>query len=267
MSAVVANGLVRVERDGAVVTLILDDIKKKNAMTEAMGDAVKAAVDAVRADGSVRAVVVTGAGSVDDGYAFSGGGDLAMLERLRGVGFDAAREHMLAFYARYLSLLDLEVPTIAAVRGPAIGAGACVACACDLVVVGKGSKLAFNFVTLGLHPGMGATCLVPRKVGVQRAHELLFTGRRIDGEEAKAIGLAVAVVDDHDVVTKAQALATSIAQNAPSAVRALKRNLAVDRAELQRALAREAEAQAHSYASPEMAEGLKAIAEKRAPRF
>ncbi len=253
---------VHVERHGHVATLILDDAARKNAMTEAMGDALASAVADVKADASVRAVVVTGAGD-----AFSGGGDLAMLERLRSVPFEEARVHMLSFYARYLSLLDLAVPTIAAVKGAAIGAGAVVACACDLVVVGRGAKIAFNFVSLGLHPGMGATYLVPRKVGAQRAQELLFTGRRFDGEEAKAIGLAVDVVADDVVVERAQALAASMAKNAPSAVQALKHNLAVDRVELQRCLEREAIAQAHSYASSEMAEGLRAIAEKRAPFF
>lgn len=256
------NARVHVDVKGHVATLVLDDVAKKNAMTEAMGDALQAAIWQLKDNPQVRAVVVTGAGE-----AFSAGGDLAMLEHLRTVPFEEARLHMLSFYARYLSLLDVDVPTIAAVRGPAIGAGACVAIACDLVVTGVGSKIAFNFVSLGLHPGMGATHLLPRKVGAQRAAELLFTGRRFDGAEAKAIGLAVDVVADDDVVAHAQQLAATMAKNAPSAIKALKHNLGVNREELRHALEREAIAQAHSYASSEMAEGLKAIAEKRAPFF
>jgi enoyl-CoA hydratase/carnithine racemase len=245
-----------------VATLTLDDVAKKNAMTEAMGDALVAAVREVRDHVHVRAVVVTGAGD-----AFSAGGDLAMLERLRSLSFDDARSHMLEFYGRYLSLLDVEVPVIAAVNGAAIGAGACVAAACDLVVVGASSKLAFNFVALGLHPGMGATFLLPNKVGAQRAAELMLTGRRFRGDEARAIGFAVDCVADADVVTRARALASSIARNGPAAIKALKQTLAVDRAALQAALEREAVAQAHSYASTEMAEGLRAVAEKRPPIF
>ncbi|HEY1098709.1 MAG TPA: enoyl-CoA hydratase-related protein, partial [Myxococcota bacterium] len=210
----------------------------------------------------VRAVVLTGAGR-----SFSAGGDLAMLERLRQSSFAEARAHMLKFYARYLSVLDIEVPTIAAIRGPAIGAGLCVAAACDLVVVADDATLAFNFVGLGLHPGMGATHLVPRKVGAQRASELLFTGRRFKGAEAVQLGLAVESVAAVDVVARAQALAAQIAGNSPTAVRELKQNTGVDRDALFAALEREASAQARSYASADLGEGLAAIREKRAPVF
>ena len=252
---------VAIGEDG-VVTLTLDDLAKKNAMSEALGDALVAAVAGLRQRADVRAVVVTGAGS-----AFCAGGDLAMLERLRQSSFAQARAHMLAFYARYLSLLDLEVPTIAAVRGPAIGAGLCVACACDLVVVAEDATLAFNFVGLGLHPGMGATVLLARKVGEQRAAELMLTGRRFRGVEAGAFGLAVAVVEDAAVLARAQALAAQIARNSPAAVRELKQSLVIDRDLLQVALEREASAQARSYASADFAEGLAALREKRAPAF
>lgn len=248
--------------DRHVATLVLNDEPRKNVMTEALGDALAMAVAGLRQREDVRAVVVTGAGA-----AFSGGGDLAMLERLRQSSFSQARAHMLAFYARYLSLLDVEVPTIAAIRGPAIGAGLCVACACDLVVVADDATLAFNFVGLGLHPGMGATVLVERKVGAQRAAELLLTGRRFRGAEAASIGLAVEAVPADDVVTRAQAMAASIAANGTAAVRELKRNLGVDRDRLQAALEREAAAQARSYASAELAEGLAAARERRPARF
>lgn len=248
--------------DNGVVTLTLADPPKKNAMTEALGDALAAAVHGLRQRDDIRAVVVTGAGE-----AFSAGGDLAMLERLRQSSFADARAHMLAFYARYLSLLDLEVPTIAAVRGPAIGAGLCVACACDLVVVADDATLAFNFVGLGLHPGMGATALLARKVGDQRAAELLLTGRRFRGVEAAGFGLAVEAVAAGDVLSRAQAIGAQIAANSPTAVRELKRTLGVDRDVLRVALEREASAQARSYQSADMAEGLAAGRERRLPVF
>lgn len=246
----------------AVATLSLADVPRKNAMTVALGDALQARVRELAARRDVRAVVLTGAGG-----AFSAGGDLKMLEHLRSVPFDEARAHMLAFYGRYLSVLDLEVPTIAAIEGPAIGAGLCVALACDLVLCAEDSKLALNFVQLGLHPGMGATYLVPRKVGAQRAAELLLTGRRFEGREAQATGLVLEAVAPGTVLTRAQALATSIASGGPLALRALKKNLGVDRAALQRALEAEALAQAESYGSADLGEGLKAATERRAPRF
>lgn len=250
-----------VVEDGVAV-LTLDDAARKNAMTEALGDAVRDAVERLRQRTDVRAVVVTGAGD-----AFSAGGDLAMLERLRQASFAEARGHMLAFYARYLSLLDLDVPTIAAVRGPAIGAGLCVATACDLMVVADDATLAFNFVGLGLHPGMGATFLLPRRVGHQRAAELLFTGRRFTGTEAAAMGLALEAVAAAGVLERARGIARQIASQSGEAVRALCRSLDLDRDALRLALEREAAAQAGSYASDDLGEGLAALRERRAPRF
>ncbi|MFP2933915.1 enoyl-CoA hydratase/isomerase family protein [Pyxidicoccus sp. 3LG] len=174
MSAPAADVLLEVE--GAVATLTLNDTARRNVMTPELGDALRARVEALRQRPDVRAVVLTGAGG-----AFSAGGDLKMLERLRKSSFEYARTFMLDFYARYLSVLDLPMPTVAAVDGPAIGAGLCVALACDLCVVGEDAKLALNFVQLGLHPGMGATYFVPRRAGAQAAAELLLTGRRFDG--------------------------------------------------------------------------------------
>jgi enoyl-CoA hydratase/carnithine racemase len=174
---------------------------------------------------------------------------------------------MLAFYARYLSLLDLGVPTIAAVRGPAIGAGLCVATACDLMVVADDATLAFNFVGLGLHPGMGATYLLPRRVGPQRAAELLFTGRRFAGSDAVAMGLALEAVPSEGVVARAVGIARQIADQSGEAVRALCRSLELDRDALRTALEREASAQAGSYASDDLREGLAALRERRTPRF
>lgn len=248
--------------DQQVAVLTLDDVPRKNAMSPELGDALQARVTELLGRRDVRAVVLTGAGD-----AFSAGGDLAMLERLRASSFEDARRHMLAFYARYLSVLELPVPLVAAVEGPAIGAGLCVALACDLVIVGEDSKLALNFVQLGLHPGMGATYLVPRRVGAERAAELLLTGRRFDGRDAQAMGLALEAAPKGTVRARAVELATRLAANAPLAVRALKRNLGVDRVALQAALEREALAQAESYGSEDLGEGLRAAGERRAPKF
>ena len=121
---------VLVEVVDQVATITLNDPRRRNAMTPELGDALAAAVARLRDEPEVRAVVLTGAGD-----AFSGGGDLKMLERLRAARFMEARAFMLDFYARYLSVTGLAVPTVAAVRGAAIGAGLCVALACDLCVV------------------------------------------------------------------------------------------------------------------------------------
>ncbi len=256
------TSLVRLDVSERVATLTLADPRRRNAMTPALGDALRDAVERARADASVRAVVLTG-----EGAAFSAGGDLEMLERLRGAGFKQARDFMLDFYARYLHVTALDVPVVAAVHGAAIGAGLCVAMACDLLVVDAAAKLALNFVQLGLHPGMGATYLTPRRVGAQRAAELLLTGRRFDGAEAARIGMALEAVGAEEVLPRARAIAAQVAANAPLAVRALKRELGVDRAALQRALEAEAFHQAESYGSRDLGEGLAAAAARRAPSF
>lgn len=257
-----AAPLVRLDVSDHVATITLDDPRRRNAMTPALGHALHEAVERARGDRAVRAVVLTGAGA-----AFSAGGDLEMLGRLRAEGFKQARDFMLEFYARYLSVTALEVPVVAAVHGAAIGAGLCVAMACDLMVVDAAAKLALNFVQLGLHPGMGATYLTPRRVGAQRAAELLLTGRRFDGAEAARIGMALEAVAAEEALPRAQAIARQVAANAPLAVRALKGELGIDRAALQKALAAEAFHQAESYGSRDLGEGLAAAAERRAPSF
>lgn len=253
---------VHLERDGAVATLVLDDTRRKNAMTPELGDALAARAKEIAADPSIRAVVLTGAGD-----AFSAGGDLVMLERLRKTSFAEARAFMLGFYNRYLSISELAVPVVAAVRGPAIGAGLCVALAADIVVMDEDSKLALNFSTLGLHPGMGATYLVPRRVGNERAAELLLTGRRFSGREAVSYGMALEALPGEKVLPRAKEIAAQIADNAPLAVRALKNELGIDRRELAAALDREAYEQAVSYGSRDLGEGLDAAREKRKPNF
>jgi enoyl-CoA hydratase/carnithine racemase len=256
------SALVRLDVSASVATITLSDPRRRNAMTPALGDAFRDAVERVRHDPAVRAVVVTG-----EGPAFSGGGDLEMLERLRAASFEHARAFMLGFYARYLHVTALDVPVVAAVHGAAIGAGLCVALACDLLVVDEAAKLALNFVQLGLHPGMGATYLTPRRAGAQRATELLLTGRRFDGAEAARMGLALEALPAEQTLPRAHALAAQIAANAPLAVRALKRSLGVDRAALAQALAAEATRQAESYASRDLGEGLAAAAARRPPSF
>lgn len=253
---------VTLSREGDVAVLTLDDRDRKNAMTVALGDALRARVEELRAAGWARAVVLHGAGGT-----FSGGGDLAMLERLRTLPPEESERFMLGFYARYLSVTTLAVPTIAAVEGAAIGAGLAVAMACDLAIVDENAKLALNFVQLGLHPGMGSTYLAPLRAGAMRGTELLLTGRRFDGREAARLAIALEAVPHAEVLPRALAVADAIARNAPLAVAGVKRGLAIDAEELARALAHEAREQAISYASADLGEGLLAASQRRAPVF
>jgi enoyl-CoA hydratase/carnithine racemase len=251
--------------------VVFDDPERRNAMTEAMGRELTAVLSRLAADPSVRAAVVTGAGP-----AFSAGGDLAMIEEKARAGRASPgepgrarnRTFMRDFYGLFLSVRELPCPTVAAIQGPAIGAGLAVALACDLRVAARDARLGLNFARLGIHPGMGSSWTLPRLVGPARAAELLFTGRLVDGAEAERIGLVNRAVTPEQVLPEAVALAGEIAGCAPRAVRGIKRALArtLD-SSLAEQLAFEAEQQALCYESADLEEGLAAARERRAPRF
>ena len=253
-------------RDDGVAVLTLDDPDRRNAMTEAMGDALAGRCAELAADPDLRVVVLTGTPP-----AFSAGGDLDMLEdlarRAREDGFDATA-FMRDFYLRFLTVRELPVPVIAAINGHAVGAGLCVALACDLRIVADEAKVGLNFSRLGLHPGMGGTWFLPRMLGAQRAAAWLYTGALVSGEVAAMQGLALESRPTADVLPRALALAEEIAAASPVVVRQLKITLAdVEDVDLATALDREAAAQAVSYGTDDLAEGLSAGRQRRAPRF
>jgi enoyl-CoA hydratase len=160
------------------------------------------------------------------------------------------------------------VPSIAAINGHAIGAGLCVALACDLRIVAAEAKVGLNFARLGLHPGMGGSWFLPRILGAQRAAVWLYTGQLVTGAEAAAQGLALSAAPAEDVLAEALALARRIAVASPVVVRQLKGNLAeVEQRDLDAALLAEARAQAVSYGTQDLVEGLAAARERRAPVF
>jgi enoyl-CoA hydratase/carnithine racemase len=254
--------LVTTAVENGVATLTLNDPAKKNAMSEALADAFAAAVAALKQDAAVRVCLLRG-----EGGTFSSGGDLAMLEKLRAFSPTDARAFMLGYYARFLSILDLPVPTIAVVEGAAIGAGLGLALACDLTIVADDAACSLSFVKLGLHPGLGTTFFAPLRFGRAHAAELLLTGRSFDGAHLHRIGGAFASVPQRELLVRALQTAEAIAQNGALAVRALKQNLQVDRSALAVALDKEALAQAESYASADLGEGLLAIKAKRKATF
>jgi enoyl-CoA hydratase len=190
-----------------------------------------------------------------------------MLESKRAKSAEENRAGMLAFYASFLGIIDLNVPLIAAINGAAVGAGLCVACACDIRVASKEAKLGFTFLKLGLHPGMGATFWVPRIIGITAATELLLTGRIINAEDSLRLGLVSQLCDAESVVERARAVAREVLACGPEASAQLLATMRRDLSALQPALIREAECQSINYAGSEFAEGLAAIREKRAPKY
>jgi len=154
----------------AVITFNLP--QRRNSMSEAMTASWSGLIQDLRADDSLAAVVVTGAGS-----AFNAGGDLSWIVSEPHASVSDLRVRMLTFYRTWLSIKTLEVPTIAAINGHAIGAGFALALACDIRYIAQSAKVGVPFTALGLHPGMATTWSLPNVAGSAVARDLLLTGR------------------------------------------------------------------------------------------
>lgn len=257
----------RFERDGALATITLDRPQARNAYSSEMVDSLVAALDAAERDDEVRAVILTGAGK-----AFHAGGDLKQMRD--GAGMFAGgpvdlRGRYIAGIQRVPRRLALfDKPIIAAINGPAIGAGLDLACMCDLRVMARGVAVGSTFVKVGLVPGDGGAYFLGRTIGFPRALELMLTGRLVDGDEALAIGLVHRVVEADALMATARELAQQIAANAPLAVRMTKR--AAYRSfdlDLDAALELAATYQGVVQNTADHGEAVAAILDKRAPQF
>lgn len=246
---------------GHVATLTLNRPAARNAINRRLAAELTAALAALASNESLRAVVVTGAGA----RAFSAGADLR--ERLALSPAERAA-HTAAIAAAAEALAALPLPTIAAVRGYALAGGAELALACDLRVVASDAIFGFPEVKIGIFPGAGGVHRLPRLIGLGAARDLLYTGRQVVAEEAFRLGLIDRLVPTDDVLDTARRLAAEIAANAPLAVRALKRALA-EADGLPEAAARAAVDRRRSPldATADYAEGLRAFADRRSPRF
>ncbi len=259
-----ADLVVLAEAEG-VATLVLNRPGKLNAFGDDMREQLVAALETVARRPEVRALVLTGAGR-----AFSAGGDVRHMADLkaRGAGFDQVRPLLDLGRVAITKLASLPIPTIAAVNGVAAGAGLNLALACDLRIASEEASFGETFVKIGLHPDWGGTYFLPRLVGLPRALELCWTGDVIDAEKAWRIGLVQRVVPDGQALEEARALALRLAAAPQAGIRLAKRTLG---ASLHRTLAQcldaEAEAQEVCWETPDVAEGLRAFVEKRAPVF
>jgi 2-(1,2-epoxy-1,2-dihydrophenyl)acetyl-CoA isomerase len=206
--------------DDGVATLTLNRPEAKNALDRTMADELGECLAAIRADESVRVLVLAGAGG-----AFCAGGDVKAM----GQGGPRTPEQRRAGMARYTrictELMALDRPVIAAVDGVAYGAGFSLALMCDIVLLSERARLCMVFQRIGLVPDMGAFYTLPRVVGLQRAKELIFSAREIDAAEALRLGLAMEVVPAEALAARAQAIARSFAGASPVAMSIAKRAL------------------------------------------
>ena len=260
--------LLTLEKRRHVAILTLNRPESLNALgAPGDGDQVRATCEAVNADPDIRCVVLTCAGR-----AFSAGGDVKAMRAREGAfagsGVAIRDGYRNNIHRIVRSVYGLEVPSIAAVNGAAIGLGCDVACMTDIRIAADTAKFGVTFLKLGLIPGDGGAWLLPRTVGMSRAAELLFTGDVIDAATAAEWGLVSRVVPAAGLMDEALALAERIAQQPPHALRLAKSLLKQGQtASYDTLMEMSAAAQAISHLTEDHMEGVEAILEKRTPSF
>lgn len=260
----VTEALVLEERDGAVLTLRLNRPERLNALNFELGRALVDAFWRAASDGSTRVIILTGAGR-----GFCAGGDLAVLRdaRSRNAGHEL-EGLLLAGKEIAIAICTMPQPVIAAVNGPAAGAGMNLALACDLRIASDQASFGETFARVGLFPDFGGTYFLPKIVGAAKAAELFYTAEMISAAEAARLGIVNRVVPEEKFAEEAQKFAARLAAGPPMAIRAIKKILfAAEREKLERALDEEIERQVECFLSADCAEGLDAFFAKREPRF
>ncbi len=251
------------EKQGSIGRITLNDPDRLNALSLEMAAEFPKIVEQIGQDPELRCVILTGAGR-----AFSAGGNLNMIGEKRHKSLEVNKKEMIEFYGSFLAIRKVPVPTIAFLNGHAIGAGFCVALACDLRIASEQAKLGVNFTKLGLSPGMAGSWLITQLTGLPTAADLLFTGRTVAASEAQQLGLVNQVHSAEKVAESVDELAQTIAANAPVALRETKQLLYQNApVRLEEALFNEAEGQAVCFQTEDLDEGVQAIREKRSPRF
>jgi enoyl-CoA hydratase len=199
---------VRVEEDEGVAVVTLVDEARRNAMTAGMVVEIVETFDRLEASDSVGAVVVTGAPP-----AFCSGADVSSLGAMaRPAADERERGNIVSIYEGFLRVLRSPLPTVAAVNGPAVGAGMNLALACDVRVAGESGRFDARFLQIGLHPGGGHTWMLDRLVGPQTAAAIVLFGERVPGPRAAELGLAWSCHPDEELLPAARALAAQAAR-------------------------------------------------------
>lgn len=252
---------VRYEMHGSTALLTLDSPAERNALTGPVKDALAETVKRIRADGNVRAVVITGANG-----AFCAGGDLRGIATARSVESDGMRARMNATHAIFRDLLTLECPVIAAVDGAAYGAGFSLALAADFVLVTPRARFCMVFMRVGLVPDCGATYTLPRRVGAQRARELFLSAREVNAAQALTLGIAMEQHEPEALLPRALALGASFAGASPLAA-ALAKRMTLDAGAMEAAFENEANAQALCFQTTPHREAVQRFFDKQPPAF
>lgn len=232
-----------------------------NALNSDTLSDLKTAIEQVKEDDEISIVIITGVGE----KAFVAGADIKEMKDMSPL---EARKFMHFGQGVFNDIDNLPKPTIAAVKGYALGGGCELALSCDMIIASEKAKFGLPEVSLGIHPGFGGTQRLPKLIGSAKAKELIFTGEMIDAQEALRIGLVNKVVPIGKVMEEAKVLAQKILKNGPIAIRLVKSAINAGlNVPLEKGLAYEAETQGLAFATEDKNEGLEAFLEKRKPNF
>jgi 2-(1,2-epoxy-1,2-dihydrophenyl)acetyl-CoA isomerase len=259
-----AGSLVLDRRENGVAVLTLNRPDRLNALNKDLAVALNAALTSISTDKHVSIVVLTGAGR-----AFCAGGDLAVIGKGHQDNDMTDLEPLLrSGMQSVLKMRTMRQPVIAAVNGPAAGAGMNIALAADLRIASEAATFGQNFVNVGLFPDFGGTYFLPEIVGPAKAAEMFYTGEMIDAKTALELGIVNRVVAAAELEATAKALARRLADGPHMAIQSVKQVLyGNQREELVKALEHEVEQQLKCFRSKDCGEGVRAFLEKRKPQF
>lgn len=251
---------VRMEHSDGIATLTLDRPDKLNAMSDEMYDLLHDHAHQLSADPAVRAIILTGSGK-----GFCSGGDIGNMAKTDLTG---SRARSKSRHRTFLALAAIEKPVIAAVHGPVYGIGTSLMFACDLIVAAQSTTLALSFKRVGVVPDGGAIFFLSQYLGIAKAKELVYTGRKVGADELAALNIAMKVVPDAALQAEARALAAEMAASATWMLGLTKKMFQfMYTPTLEQLLDYEALMQTHVRLSEDHKEGVAAFKEKRAPRF
>ena len=247
-----------------IATLVMNRPDRLNALNNELAMAVNDALGRIARDPSVNVVVITGAGR-----AFCAGGDLGALGKGHQIGATHELEPLLrAGMQMVLKMRTMPQPVIAAVNGPAAGAGMNIALAADIRIAAEEATFGQNFSKVGLFPDYGGMYFLPQLVGPSKAAELFYTGDMIDAKTALTLGIINHVVPGAQLEMAVKALTEKIAHGPSLPIRAVKKALfASEEKELAQVLDNEVREQIRCYLSDDCREGIRAFFEKRQPKF
>jgi enoyl-CoA hydratase/carnithine racemase len=258
--------LIDLQVETGIATLTLNRPDKRNAMSDAMRAEFIAALEQVAADKAIRALVLTGAGK-----GFCAGGDISGMEKRMNapageVGFNGWHRQQRVHHTQML-LHTMPKPVIAAVNGAASGLGADTALACDFIIASEWASFTWSYIHRGIIPDGGGMYFLPRRVGLSIAKQLIFTGRKVDADEALSLGIADRKTAADALVTDAQAWARELSQGSATAL-ALSKTILNQTFELpaQQVFAQGSQAQGICYTSTEHRDAVMAFLTKAAPK-